>query len=98
MNQSAATAIGTVNGWVGQFRPVWSSEFRPVRIKGSTVYFKTAIEAEVVAWRTLYSVEQRVMLRSGSRIEASRCKADQLFKPIRKNGKVIPVESKRERA
>lgn len=92
MNQSAAIAIGTINGWEGHYRPVWAAKFRTVQVKGRPAYFKTPEAAECAAWRVLYAVEQRVMKRDGEIIFAARSAADRLF---RGGGKVIDdVESK----
>lgn len=95
MNQSAAKAIDTVNGWEGQYRPVWAASFRTVKDKGRTVYFRSALAAEVAAWRVLYAVEQRVMKRDGETVIAARSAADRLFMG---GGKVIEVAQRRARA
>jgi hypothetical protein len=79
MNRSAAKAIGTVNGWEGQYRPVWAASFRTVKEKGRTVYFSSALAAEVAAWRFLYSIEQRVMKRDGETVIAAKSAAHALF-------------------
>jgi hypothetical protein len=91
MNQSAAQAIGTVHGYEGQYRPVWASSFRTVKEKGKTKYFRSALAAEVAAWRVLYSVEQRVMKRDGEMIFAAKSAADRIF---RGGGRVVEVERK----
>lgn len=72
MNQSAARSTWTVNGYEGEYRPVWAASWRPVRMKGRPVYFTTALAAEVAAWRVLYAVEQRVMKRDGETIYAAK--------------------------
>jgi len=88
MNGSAAEAVRTVNGWVGQFRPVWASSFRQVQINGRPAYFMTAEAAECAAWRILYRLEQRVMRREGEIIFAAKSAAHQLFR------KTVEVERK----
>ena len=89
MNQSAARAVWTVNGWEGQYRPVWASSWRPVRLNGRRVYFTSALAAEVAAWRVLYAVEQRVMKRDGPVVMAARSAAEKLF---RGGGKTVDIE------
>ncbi|MGZ2449606.1 hypothetical protein ACVIRO_002360 [Rhizobium ruizarguesonis] len=89
MNISAAQAIGTINGWTGLYRPVWSARFRTVQVKGRPVYFKSPELAELAAWRVLYSVEQRVMKRDGEMIFAAKSAADKIFLG---GGKTVEVE------
>ncbi|MBB3521073.1 hypothetical protein [Rhizobium sp. BK456] len=88
MNQSAAIAIGTINGWEGHYRPVWSAKFRTVQVKGRPAYFKTPEAAECAAWRVLYSLEQRVMKRDGEVVFAAKSQAERIFR----NGKVTEIE------
>ena len=76
MNQSAARSNWTVNGYEGEYRPVWAASWRRVRMNGKPVYFKTALAAEVAAWRILYAVEQRVMKRGGETVIAARSAID----------------------
>lgn len=76
MNGSAAKAEPTINGFEGHYKPVWASSFRTVKVKGRTVYFRTAEAAECAAWRLLYSLEQRVMKRDGEIIYAARSAID----------------------
>jgi len=89
MNQSAAIAIGTINGWEGHYRPVWAARFRTVTVKGRTAYFKTPEAAELAAWRQLYAEEQPVMNRDGPTIFAAKAAADRIF---RGGGKTVDVE------
>jgi hypothetical protein len=70
MNESAATAVGTIRGWKGMFRPVWASQYREVQEGGQTVYYGTASEAECAAWRVLHTIEQSTMLRDGEKLQA----------------------------
>lgn len=79
MNRSGAKAIGTINGWEAQYRPVWAASYRTVKEKGRTVYFKSALAAEVAAWRFLYALEQRVMKRDGEAVMAAKSAAHALF-------------------
>ncbi|MFB9952053.1 hypothetical protein ACFFP0_24660 [Rhizobium puerariae] len=94
MNHSAARSNWTVNGYEGEYRPVWASSWRPVRLNGRPVYFTTALAAEVAAWRVLYAVEQRVMKRDGEIVFAAKSAADRLFR----KGKVVEVERMGESA
>lgn len=95
MNQSAAVAIGTINGWVGTYRPVWAAKFCTVQVKGRPAYFKTPEAAEVAAWRELYAVEQRVMKRDGEMIFAAKSAADRIFLG---GGKTVEIERRGARA
>lgn len=95
MNQSAAVAIGTINGWEGHYRPVWAASFRTVKVKGRPAYFKTPEAAECAAWRQLYAVEQRVMKRDGEMIFAAKSAADRIFLG---GGKTVEVERRGARA
>lgn len=98
MNGSAVATVDTVNGWEGHFRPVWASTFRKVQLDGKTAYFRTALAAEVAAWRILYAIEQPVMIRDGDILCASD--ADATFptlKPfIKQRGKSRKVEVERK--
>jgi hypothetical protein len=91
MNISAAKAVPTINGYAGQYRPVWAAKFRTVQVNGKPAYFKTPEQAECAAWRVLYAVEQRVMKRDGAIVYAAKSAADRLFLG---GGKVIDVERK----
>lgn len=81
MNRSAAISELTIRGYVGKFRPVWASEFRVVvDNNGNTEFFGTAYEAECIAWRVLYALEQPIMVRSGEILSATRREAEELFR------------------
>jgi len=80
MNRSSAQAIPTINGYIGQFRPVWSAAYRSVQENGKLKYFRCPFEAEAMAWRSLYAVEQSVMVRDGERVSAAKVEADSYFK------------------
>ncbi|HEY0120623.1 MAG TPA: hypothetical protein VGC14_02485 [Rhizobium sp.] len=98
MNHSAATSEARLGGYIGKFRPVWAATFRNVEDRdGNVLYFKTAFEAECVAWRILYALEQPIMLRSGDRVESAKQDAEAIFDlpPIRTKGRVITIERKR---
>ena len=79
MNLSDAKSELKAGGWIGQFRPVWSSSYMTVGKPDQPEYFKTAEQAECAAWRALRNVEQPVMLRAGDRLQAQRNKAEALF-------------------
>jgi len=84
MNHSAATSEARLGGYIGKFRPVWAATFRNVEDRdGNVLYFKTAFEAECVAWRILYALEQPTMLRSGEIIGTHRREAETYFTPQR---------------
>lgn len=99
MNMSDARSILKAGGWIGEFRPVWASEYRTVQKCGHPVYFKTANGAELAAWRALRHAEQKVMRRDGD--IAGACDADAAFptlKPfIKQRGKSRKVEVERKR-
>jgi hypothetical protein len=86
MNRSDARGRKTFEGWIGEFRPVWKSEYEEVQEIGTNgkfagpKLFKTEAEAEAAAWRLLRDIEEPVMVRSGTIVSKARSAADALFK------------------
>lgn len=80
MNHSTAYAEPSMGAYIGRFRLDWRSETFIVREHrdGPIVYFDTAAEAEVAAWRIKDKIERPRMVRDGAKIEATSA-ADALF-------------------
>ena len=86
MNRSNAQSRKTFGGYHGEYRPVWSSEYRTVeerdargRVIGPRL-FKTAQEAELEAWRCLRDIEEPVMTATGTMSSRARQTAESIFR------------------
>lgn len=90
MNLAEARGTLTPHGWRGEYRLVWKAGYEPVRFVrndgrlGPVMYFRSEVEAELVAWRRKSQLEQPVMIRDGDRCSPHRSKAEALFKQGRK--------------
>ncbi|MGV1869736.1 hypothetical protein [Agrobacterium rosae] len=84
MNTSDARASITDNGYIGQYRLCWRSDYFTVQHRcdksGELVptYFKNPVHAELYAWREKHRQEQSVMTRDGDKI-GTKSAAEMLF-------------------
>lgn len=101
MNHSTAFAEKTIGGaYIGRFRVAWRSEAFLVREhrEGRVLYFGTAEEAELAAWRIKHKIEERKYRRDGAVISAAVSAGDALFPTlIRQKGstRYTKVETRR---
>lgn len=100
MNHVSAFAEETVGGFIGRFRLAWRSEVFKVRehSEGKVLYFSTAAEAELAAWRVKHKIEQRQMRRDGETLSTALSAADAMFPTlVRQKGssRYTKVETRR---
>lgn len=82
MNESAVKTEETRRGWVGHYKPVWSSQYRTVNDeRGNELHFPGEFEAECAAWRALYAIERPVLRaeKGSGVITKARRAADLIF-------------------
>jgi len=102
MNHFAAYAQPVPMGYRVMIRFAQHGRPKPVMDKGDKPkVFQTKLEATEEALRHLLAYMNTEYLRCGEFASTAKNEAEALFpslKPIRKNGKVIPVERKRAAA
>ncbi|TWG90340.1 hypothetical protein L598_000700000970 [Mesorhizobium sp. J18] len=101
MNRATAFAEETIGGYIGRFRLAWRSEAFKVREhrEGRVLYFATAEEAELAAWRVKHKIEDRHMRRDGETLSTAISAADALFPTlVRQKGssRYTKVETRRQ--
>lgn len=59
MNRSDARATKSSDVWIGEYRLMHSTRWKPVvGIDGGVATFKTSASAECAAWRTLHEIQE----------------------------------------